>query len=151
MAATAAEVRAECNLTAKVADGALNPHLIKGERKVRELLGVEAYEAIQAETSPYTAEDLALVTSAEALFAGAFALPFLGIRTSGAGIVRSTGQGDSRESLASTEDLLALGDVWKEQAVELIRGLIPAPDETESPEYGLTVGGIRWTSAGGAE
>ena len=148
MAATAAQVKTECNLD-KVAESRLTPHLIKGELAARRILTAAVYEAIVAEDDPYTDGDHSRLTSAEALLAGASALPFLGIKTAGDGVTRSTGQGDSRTELASAGQLELMAQVFRDQAMDLIRDYIPNPPEADQPVSGLNIGGIRLTAVGG--
>ena len=147
--ADVARVRTECNLAEVTDDTLLSPHLTKAEIVLRDRLTDTVYDAIKDSTSPYVTADLENLKAAEALEAGAFALPILNIKTGGNGLVRSTGHEANRTELLSHGQTLALAEEFRRQSLLLIRQYQPRPAEADEPVSGITVGGLRLTAAGG--
>lgn len=143
-----ARVKTECNLP-QVLDAAITPHLAKAELTLRDRLTDAVYDGIKDGTGDYVPADLVNLESSEALEAGAFALPFLNIKSGGAGLVRSTGHDANRTDLLSHSQIMALAKEFRDQALLLIRKYIPKPALADEPVSGITIGGLRLTSAGG--
>lgn len=151
--ATAADVRSQCNLDPTVEDVMLAPHLATAADDVERLLGSSRYSAVATPVSPFVAADRARLVAAEALLAGAIALPFLNLQSSGKGVVKTLLVGpDGRQSeFLSEREVQAKAVGWRSIAMgKLARYVPPATDaDLAIDDVGLTLGSLRLTPLGG--
>lgn len=143
-----AKVRGECNLPSLSID--LTSHIRHAERVVRRMLTVDTagdrFDAIANEDAPYDADDLADLEQAVALYAGSYALDFLGHESSDKGVKRTFGKGttlDEKDHLLSSKEIEAKQGAWRAQAQEILTQFVPSVTEADSDEDEvLTIGGL---------
>ncbi len=149
------DVQSECNL-AQVLEAQLTPHIASAELEIQTILGSTRWTAVATPSSPYAAADKAALKKAEALLAGAIALPLLNTATGGAGIFASqvTGGGGMATSYISEGQAQQRAAGLRARALSILAPYLPGLDSVadaeDNPTGGVDLAGFfRLTPCGG--
>lgn len=139
MLTNADSVRAEGNFPSDLPDQKLWPAMDHAETRLRQMVGAELYETVQAETSASSQDRRGKLSRAEACLAVSFALPVLNIRANSneGGLVSSIGFADTKNSLLSQDEIDKLVSRFEKRAMEIISEFVVIDDNSESFGNGL--------------
>lgn len=138
---TTAQIITEGGLPSEISTAKLTGHLVKAEKRFRELLGDTLYETIEDETTETRKVHCAMAEANMALY---YAIPVLGLKIGTAGgFMLSTGFAENRQTLVDAKGLQDIADRFKQIAMDLLSPYLPEVDIDEDTEADdiLDVGG----------
>lgn len=111
--------------------GKITPHFPIAKDDVLDIVGQETYDKIFAMTDTYTQDDYDRVQTAEVYFVLKYLIPSLNIESTGAGVTKATGFGDSRKENLSEFELEKLIERYESNAVKILKRYSKTIDQDE--------------------
>jgi len=119
-----AQIRNEGNLPDKVSDAIINVHIEKASIEIRRILGDTLYQQIEGERDSQT-QRYKECSKAEALLTLSYLVFALNIETTGTGIVKVKGFGETRSELLDIRDVETLSERFRNEAMKILSAYIP--------------------------
>lgn len=114
------KVRREGNLNTTIIDEQILPAIEKASIELKRLLG-DLYNQVQNETNTQRRNE---IEKAESLLALSYLVWTLNIETSGSGIVKAKGFGESRSELESWVEIEMLSNRFRNEALQILKPYI---------------------------
>lgn len=125
----------------KVPDPKITPHLQLSKLDVVNVISNETYENIFAKTDPFVQDDYDKLVTAESYFVLSYLVPAINIESSGSGVTKATGFGDSRKENLSEYDLDKIIARYRDNAMKIIKSYVKEVDADENGALDILVTG----------
>jgi hypothetical protein len=135
-----------------VPEAKINIHFPMAKLDVLNVIGADNYTAIFGATNPYSSEDTDKLALAESYLVLKYLIPAMNTETTGAGVTKATGFGDSRKENLSEYDLEKMIQRYNDNAMKILNQYAKSVDKDEDGnEDILKVQGISMACISGEE